>query len=95
MRPIDFLQQKSEDHRLSFRRNEWHTRLTEKRELANALSALFPMDYQPGLERIGNPGDGGYVLPKDLMDIELLYQKMNGKLFHIKIIFILNQISSN
>lgn len=98
MRPIDFLQQKSEDHRFSFRRNEWHTRLTEKRELANALSALFPMDYQPGLERIGNPGDGGYVLPKDLADIEFCispgcnkvwdFEKDIYKLYGIKSILI-------
>lgn len=42
------------------------TRLTDKSRIESLIRSLWPLEFKPGLIRLGPPSDGGYLVPDDL-----------------------------
>ena len=53
--------------------NIYPTRLTEKNKLLSLLNKLHPVSCDKELIRLGTMGDGGYLVPDDLIGIEACF----------------------
>ena len=53
--------------------NVFPTRQTEKGEITVLLESLWPIDTKTMLIRLGSDGDGGYLVPDDLVGIEACF----------------------
>lgn len=50
-----------------------HSKLTNQEELRSFLKKLYPVKTDKKLIRVGSKGDGGYVIPDDLVGIDALF----------------------
>lgn len=55
------------------KKNQEITSLTEVADVKGLLEKLYPLQYEKGLVRIGPNGDGGYLVPDDLDDIQACF----------------------
>jgi len=59
--------------RLLGRGGAWISPRTDTRNLRRLIAALSPLSTDKQLVRIGPPGDGGYLVPDDLQNIEACF----------------------
>lgn len=53
--------------------NVFPTKMTDRNELQSLLQKLYPVSCNKELIRLGPKGDGGYLVPYDLADIEACF----------------------
>ena len=53
--------------------NAFPTRMTDRSELQSLLKKLYPLSSTKELIRLGPKGDGGYLLPNDLVGIQACF----------------------
>jgi hypothetical protein len=59
--------------RILSRTNEFPTPMTEPNDLKSLLKKLYPLATDKELIRLGPKGDGGYLVPNDLKEIEACF----------------------
>jgi hypothetical protein len=79
-RPQKFLVSRLENRGINLSLDKETTGLTPKQDVINLLSRLNPQDNGHSLIRVGGPGDGGYLVPDDLMGITELFSPGSKKL---------------
>jgi hypothetical protein len=76
----NFFISKLESHGINLAKNKETIGLTPKRDVIDLLTRLRPQDNGHSLIRVGGPGDGGYLIPDDLMGISELFSPGSKKL---------------
>ena len=69
-----------ENHGINLSRDTSTTGLTRKQDVIDLLTRLRPQDNGHSLIRVGGPGDGGYLIPDDLLGITELFSPGSNKL---------------
>ena len=75
-----FLISKLESHGINLAFHAATTGLTPKQDVIDLLKRLRPQDNGYSLIRVGGPGDGGYLIPDDLMGITELFSPGSNRL---------------
>jgi hypothetical protein len=75
-----FLISKLEIHGINLSRDAATTGLTPKQDVNDLLTRLRPQDNGHSLIRVGGPGDGGYLIPDDLLGITELFSPGSNRL---------------
>ena len=75
-----FLISRLENHGVNLSRDTSTTGLTRKQDVIDLLTRLRPQDNGHSLIRVGGPGDGGYLIPDDLLGITELFSPGSNKL---------------
>jgi hypothetical protein len=75
-----FLVSKLESHGINLAFHAETTGLTPKQDVIDLLKRLRPQDNGHPLIRVGGPGDGGYLIPDDLMGITELFSPGSNRL---------------
>jgi len=75
-----FLTSRLENHGINLSRNAATTGLTPKQDVIKLLARLSPQDNGYSLIRVGGPGDGGYLIPDDLLGVTELFSPGSNKL---------------
>jgi hypothetical protein len=75
-----FLISRLENHGINLSRDTSTTGLTRKQDVIDLLTRLRPQDNGHSLIRVGGPGDGGYLIPDDLLGITELFSPGSNKL---------------
>ena len=75
-----FLISKLESHGINLSRNAATTGLTSKQDVIDLLTRLRPQDNGHTLIRVGGSGDGGYLIPDDLLGIAELFSPGSNRL---------------
>ena len=75
-----FLISKLESRGINLSRNAATTGLTPKQDVLDLLTRLRPQDNGHTLIRVGGSGDGGYLIPDDLLDITELFSPGSNRL---------------
>jgi hypothetical protein len=75
-----FLSSKLENHGINLSRDAATTGLTPKQDVIELLARLRPQDNGHSLIRVGGPGDGGYLIPDDLLGITELFSPGSNRL---------------
>ena len=75
-----FLTSRLENRGINLSRNAATTGLTPKQDVIKLLARLSPQDNGYSLIRVGGPGDGGYLIPDDLLGVTELFSPGSNKL---------------
>jgi len=76
----NFLISRLENHGINLSRDTATTGLTRKQDVIDLLKRLRPQDNGHSLIRVGGPGDGGYLIPDDLLGISELFSPGSNRL---------------
>lgn len=60
-------------HKLFYRRNYSIGRALDREKIVNLIKEIRPKTFEQGLLRFGGEGDGGYLVPDDLIGIDAIF----------------------